>query len=128
MLVVEWDQQKRQLSSISDLEHLLDELHATFSQTDPTLVTVELSESGDSIAIGLGRERSVLNYIKGDKNPPYFTSKGDLDLDDGITFRFGGNWSEFPMRNSISTPIAREAIRFFCSRGGLTKAIEWEQD
>ncbi|XXY53589.1 Imm1 family immunity protein [Sorangium sp. So ce269] len=128
MFVVEWNQQRKHLSSALDVERLLDELHAVFLQTDPTLVTVELSESGDSLAIGLGRERSVLNFVSGNKNPPYFTSKGEIDIDEGVAFRFAEDWSEFPMRNSVPTPVAREAIRHFCDRGGLAESIEWEQD
>ena len=83
MFTVAWDQHERHLLSIHDVERLLDELHVDFSRTDPTLVTVELSESGASLAIGLGRERSVLNYISGSKDPPYFTSRGAWKLTRG---------------------------------------------
>ncbi|WP_148314640.1 Imm1 family immunity protein [Sorangium cellulosum] len=69
-----------------------------------------------------------MELCKWRQNPPYFTSKGEMDLDNEIAFKFGDSWSEFSIRNSIPTPIAREAMRHFCSRGELTKAIEWEQD
>jgi len=128
MFTVEWNQYKQQVTSTQDVDRVLDELHADFALGDPQLVTVEINETGDSLAIGLGRDRSVLNYVSGNKNPPYFTTVGELELDEPIAFRFGGEWSEFPMRCSIPTPIARQAMRHFCATGKLCATIQWEQD
>jgi hypothetical protein len=128
MFTIGWDQHERQAASIRDVDRILDELHADFANRDPQLVTVELNETGDSLAIGLGRDRSVLNYVSGSKDPPYFTSTGELEMGEPIAFRFGGEWSEFPMRSSIPTPSARQAMRHFCATGKLSSAVQWEQD
>ncbi|AKT41506.1 uncharacterized protein CMC5_057140 [Chondromyces crocatus] len=66
--------------------------------------------------------------MSGSKEPPYFTSTGELDVDEPIAFRFGGEWSEFPLRNSIPTSIARQVMRDFCVTGKLSRNIQWEQD
>lgn len=128
MFTIEWNDHKYQTASIEDMDHVLDRLHAEFASTVPQLVTVELSKTGDSLAIGLGRDRSVLNFVSGSKNPPYFTSVGEIDLDDPIAFRFGVEWSEFPMKHSIPIASARLALRHFCTTGKLTSAIDWDQD
>jgi hypothetical protein len=128
MFTIRWNQHERRAVSIRDVDRLLDELHADFAGRDPQLVTVELNEAGDSLAIGLGRDRSVLNYVSGNKDPPYLTSTGELDMDEPIAFRFGGEWSEFPMRNSIPTSSARQAMTHFCATGKLSSAVQWEQD
>lgn len=128
MFTIEWNQHEQQAASIYDVDRILNELHAQFAGGDPQLVTVKLSETHDSLAIGLGRDRSVLNYVSGSKDPPYFTSIGELDVDEPIVFRFGGEWSEFPMRSSIPTLIARQAMRHFCATGKLSSAVQWEQD
>lgn len=128
MFTVEWNDHTYQTTFIDEVERILDELHAEFASKDPQLVTVELSETGDSLAIGLGRNRSVLNYVSGSKDPPYFTSVGEVDADEPISFRFGGEWSEFPMKHSVPITSARLALRHFCTTGKLTSAINWEQD
>jgi hypothetical protein len=128
MFKIEWNQQERIASSIDDVNRILDELHMNFMSGDPQLVTVELNETGDSLAIGLGRDRSVLNYINGSKDPPYLTSTGGIEVDEPIAFRFGGEWSEFPMKNSIPTSVARQVMGQFCATGNLSSAIQWEED
>jgi hypothetical protein len=127
MFRIEWNQQGRTATSIHDVDRVLDDLHADFVGGDPQLVTVE-KETGDSLAIGLGRDRSVLNYINGSKEPPYLTSTGEIDIDEPIAFRFGGEWSEFPMKHSIPTSIARQVMRQFCATGDLSADIQWEED
>jgi hypothetical protein len=128
MFTIGWNQREQLASSIHDVERILDELQAYFAGGEPQLVTVQLNKTGDSLAIGLGRDRSVLNYMSGSKDPPYFTSTGELDVDEPIAFRFGGEWSEFPMKSSIPTSMARQAMRHFCETGKLSSAIQWEQD
>ncbi len=85
MFTIRWNHQQRRAASVDDVDRVLDELHAACSaDADPELVTVEIDRNGDSLAIGLGRDRSVLNYVSGSKDPPYFTSVGELDVDEPI--------------------------------------------
>lgn len=128
VFTIAWNQHELQAASALDVERILDELHEKFADDDPQLVTVQSEETGASLAIGLGRERSVLNYVSGSKDPPYFTSTGELDVDEPIAFRFGGEWSEFPMRSSVPSGVARQAMKHFCMTGKLSPDIQWEQD
>jgi hypothetical protein len=127
MFKVSWNQNARSLASLDEVEHLLDRLQEEFRQGDPTLVVVALSGDGDSLTIGLGRRSSVLSYIPGDMDPPYFNSAGGKDLDVGMWFLFEGSWSEFANRNIISTSVARATLRRFCETGQLPDSIEWEE-
>lgn len=113
MFTIAWNQHELQAASVPDVERILDELHEKFADDDPQLVTVQSGETGDSLAIGIGRDRSILNYVSGSKDPPYFTSTGELEVDEPIAFRFGGEWSEFPMRSSVPSLVARKAMRHF---------------
>lgn len=127
MFNITWDMEERRAGSAHEVDLLLDQLQLAFTGTDPALVTVEFVETGDSLSIGLGRERSVLNYIRGDKDPPYYTSSGGADDDEAVSFRFGGDWSEFPPWNAVPIALAREAMRHFCETGKLSNDIQWEE-
>lgn len=129
MFTITWSEQERRVAAtVGDVDRVLDELDRRYRGRDPQLVTVEVNSTRASLAIGIGQDRSVLNYVAGNRDPPYFTSTGDLDVDELITFRFNGAPSEFPLRNSVPIEVAREATRHFCSTGRLTSAIAWEED
>ena len=116
------------LKSILELDRLLDSLHCQHSGNKGILVSVELSETGDSLAIGIGCDVAVLSYVPGDGKPPYFTSVGDERGDDVVVFRFMGDWTEFPVKNTVSMGAAREAVRHFCKTGKLSPEVRWEED
>jgi hypothetical protein len=107
---------------ISWMQH--EEEHASVDGVDAAL---ELGDTGDCISIGLGADRSVLNYVGASGDPPYFTSRGEQAGDAFISFRFGGEWSEFPAHNSVPTSLARAAVRRFCETGKLPSEIDWEE-
>lgn len=129
MFTITWSEnERRTAATVEQVDRVLDELDVRYRERDPQLVTVEVGASRASLAIGVGRERSVLNFVAGSKDPPYFTSIGHVDVDEPITFRFNGALSEFPMRNSVPYKVAREAMRYFCATGELSSAISWEED
>lgn len=127
MFIVTWSEQERPVESVVGVDLLLDELHLLFRGTEPTLVSIELIGIGDSLSVGLGCDLSVLNYVRGDQNPPYYTSVGELDADEVISFRFGGELSEYPVKNCIPVDRAREAVKHFCNTGKLMPDIAWEE-
>lgn len=127
MFKITWNSNSRRAESLQDVEQVLDTIHAA-SKEDPILVTVEIEESGDSLAIGLGADLSVLNYVAGTRNPPYFTSKGSQDGDRVLSYRFGGDVSEFPVRNGIPVALARKAAKHFCQTGERIAEVHWEED
>jgi len=124
---ISWNDREAREDTIDGVNRLLDGLHDEFRRGDPTLVTVARGAGGDSLSIGLGNERSVLNYVRGDGNPPYYTSAGGDDTDEMLSFRFGGEWSEFPLRYAIPTAAARAAMTHFCETGALWDAVAWEE-
>lgn len=127
MFTLEIDDMVRQLDSIADVESSLDRLAQDLTPENALLVTIERVEDGTALSIGLGRRLSVLNFIGRDGNPPYFTSAGGSDAAESITFLFGGQPSEYPMRNAIPLASARSAMRVFCASGQLTKDVQWEE-
>ena len=127
MYTLYWESVQEQIESLDDVERRLDEIHAQLRNERPTLVTVELAVSRDSLSIGLGAQLSVLNYVRGDNNPPYYTSSGGVDVDEGISFLFGGELSEYPLRAAIPIEAARAAMTRFCKCGELSDSVVWEE-
>lgn len=127
MAYVSWRDERREVSSLVDLDALLDRIHADGVGGKPALACLELP-AGDSLAIGLGREVSVLNFVSSSANPPYFSSRGD-NTDEEVTvhFEFMGDWSEYPLTRTISLDAARAALRYFWDTGKLDPSIRWEE-
>jgi len=129
MVKVTWGTSEQVIESVDALDALLEELHADALQSEPVLVTVELPHSGDSLSIGLGHHVSVLNSVSGSGDPPYLSSRGGPEDEEGATvqFRYMGEWSEYPMKNVIPMDMARQAMRHFVRTGALDPAVAWEQ-
>lgn len=127
MARVTWDNEERLVASIGDLDALLDELHAEAVRGQPILVSVERSDNADSLSIGLGRDVSVLNYVSATGDPPYFSTCGGPLEDRTVHFMFMGDWSEFPLKNTIPLEAARRAMRHFWQTGALSPDVEWEE-
>lgn len=68
-----WSNDPERVASVGDVLSRLRALHAEFMLTEPTLVSIT-RENGDSLTIGLGRDLSVLTFMRGDATPPYLTS------------------------------------------------------
>src|SRR5262249_22568657 len=117
MFKVSWENSEEEVRTVEELDRLLDKLHSQYPGERPVLVTIEIPESGDSMGIGLGREVSVLNYVSGSRDPPYFTSRGTCYDGPPLVFRFMGDLSELPRCCAIPVSVAREALRYFCRSG-----------
>jgi hypothetical protein len=113
------------------MEFVLAELrriHESCLGQQSVLVTVEVGARADSLSIGLGRDRSVLSYVAGSGEPPYYLSLGkDLAANDFVSFSFGDSLSEYPLKNCVSLHEALDAMQVFCERGELTTALQWEE-
>jgi len=94
MYQITWNNEElHPVTTIREVEELLDLLHERFRNGRPTLVTVERFENGDVLTIRLGSELSMLNYVRGDRNPPYYTSSGDPGAVGTISLQpHGGSW------------------------------------
>ncbi len=71
MCKVQWaEDREKHVCSVSELDALLDHLHAEYHGDRAVIVTVEAPESGGSLAIGVGRDMTVLNYVPASGSPP----------------------------------------------------------
>jgi len=114
------------IGTVEELDRLLDRIQQE-NIPSPVLVTVELQSSGDSLSIGLGRNESVLNFVSGSGNPPYWSSVGEHEEDEAVGFNFMGELSEIPLRHLIPLDLARQALRDFVRTGKLSQIVKWEE-
>jgi hypothetical protein len=94
----------------------------------PMIAEVTLDD-GDCLAIGLGREVSVLSYVGASKMPPYLISQGLARARDGegVVFHYYGHWSEFPPPAAVPVEEAVDAVRYFCEHGELSPLMNWAE-
>jgi len=90
------------------------------------MIVQVLHPNGRTLAIGVGREESVLTYF--DENGSSFTSVGDRDREDYLVFEFGGDISEMMGAKAVSESKAREVARVFFEKGEPSTVIEWEKE
>ncbi|GIF09136.1 hypothetical protein Asi03nite_66740 [Actinoplanes siamensis] len=84
-------------------------------------------DDGGCLAIGLGREISVLSYVGASKMPPYFSSQGAARARDGegVVFHYYGHLSEFPPSAAVPIVEAIDVLRYFCEHGKLSPLMNW---
>lgn len=127
MWKIRWDSShETTVHTIEDLDLVLDQLQKG-STAAPILATVELPSSGDSLSIGLGREESVLNFVSGSGDPPYWSSVGKYEEEDAVIFNIMGEFSEIPLRHLIPMDAARQVVRDFAQTGKLSDKVTWEE-
>lgn len=122
---------ERIVRTLEELQESLDSLQREYSLAqEPVLAEIE-APTGDSLAIGLGRDWSMLNFVPASHEPPYFTSVGGEfteELSSGQVFRFGDEWTEIPCRNLIPLSSARDAASTFFETNSRPPLVEWEED
>jgi hypothetical protein len=81
-----------------------------------------------TLTVVVGHDRSVLNHVPADANPPYLSSVGDEDEDRPFTFYVqGDHHSELPWHHPIPVAQAREAARTFLVTGTLDDRLRWDE-
>ena len=129
MWKVQWEpDSESQVDTVEQLDRLLDQLADRYQNDDAILVVVESRLKGDTLAIGIGRDVSVLSYVGESGEPPYYSSVGDKRGEDAVTFRYMGELTEFPSRKAVPYQLAREALRHFATTGERTARVSWEED
>jgi hypothetical protein len=118
---------ERQGHSITELDALLDDLHAKCESTQPILVAVK-SINGDTLTIGLGNGLSLLSFIPHNAEPPYLSSSGNRQAQGMSIFYYMGEWTEIPKRKLIPLAVARQAMRSFIATSTLPDDLIWEED
>jgi hypothetical protein len=87
------------LDSADAFDDLLTRLEAE-AYRHPIMIVV-IASDGRSLALGLGRNKSVLSLIGPDGSPPYFASVGDEDAEGGISFDYCGQETDFRRCNAV---------------------------
>jgi hypothetical protein len=123
---IEWEENGRaEVASVEELDRLLDDL-AEQARKRPFMVEL-ISSAGDSLAIGLGREESILSWVQASGDPPYYASKGDPDSEGLVVFFYRGHWSEFPRSFAVTIAAARKGMRLFFETELRPTSVEWEE-
>jgi hypothetical protein len=123
---VEWREDGRaEVGSVQELDRLLDDLTQQ-AKKEPFMAEL-ISPKGDSVAIGLGRDGSVLSWVQAGGDPPYYGSKGNPKASDLVVFFYRGAWSEFPGSFVVPIAEAREAMRLFFESGQMPRNVDWEE-
>ncbi len=112
--------------SAEGLSELLSEIESK-AHDHPIMVDV-IASDGRSLGLGLGRDKSVLSIAGPHGSLPYFVSVGDSSAEGRITFDYGGEETEFHMRNAVPIAYARMAVLQFLTEPGLPNAVYWEED
>jgi hypothetical protein len=115
-----------EIQSAEELDTLLDALHAQ-AASEPFIAEVVLA-SGESLSVGLGSERTVLNWVSSTGEPPYFGSQGDPNATGVVVFRYFGSLSEFPGTSAIPVETGRRAVREFLVAGHRPETFAWAEE
>src|SRR6266508_2747268 len=91
---VAWENQQAHASSCDEVDALLNRLVTEYQGDKAVFVTITRTATGDSLKLGVGRERTVLDYVPGDLEPPYHASLGDPNESGSLVFRYEGEWTE----------------------------------
>jgi hypothetical protein len=129
MAVVEWGvEQREEVCTAAELDILVERL-AREARADAMPQDVQLTvEGAGTLGMVVGDDRSVLNHVPDNLDPPYMVSVGSQDSDEPFVFYVAGDhYSEALRRNTISPAAARAAMRHFLATGGLSPEVEWEQ-
>jgi Immunity protein Imm1 len=125
---VTWGSGGRQVvRTVEELDALLDRIDDEARRTGRAQ-DVQLTGPGDAGTLGVvvGHDRSVLNHVPADGNPPYVISAGEQDEDRPFTFYVAGDHhSEALWRHTIPVAQAREAARTFLLTGRLDDRVRW---
>jgi hypothetical protein len=116
----------RELASVEDLDRALEELelHAVH---DPELVVL-VRDDGASLSLGLGRPVTVLDYVPGNRGPPYFRSVSSQPARESLWLRFAGEPSEYPPDAAVPIAVGRRAFRHFLCTGELSRELSWAEN
>jgi hypothetical protein len=120
-----WDDQATMVPVASEQE-LMDRLEDIASHVEEAPPLVELfMPGGGSLAIGVGRDHSVVSYIRS-LDEPDVLSKGTVEASEPPLFYFHGADSEFPPDAAVPVEDAYEAMRRFYRTGERPDNIDWQ--
>jgi hypothetical protein len=122
-----WDEHATMVPIASERELMqqLDRIAAEADAAAPPLVELFMP-GGSSMAIGVGRDHSVVTFIRSLGEPDYLSKGADEDGEPPL-FYFHGADSEFPPGSAVPVEDAYEAMRRFYRTGERPDNIDWQQ-
>ena len=118
---------------IAENENQLDQaLHRATeeAQNSGTFGAVRIeAANGNTITMVVGGDETVLGFDYGHLNPPYYSSRGQSNVDEPLLrcqLMFQHH-TEFPRRYVIPITDGVNAVRQFLDSGELPTCIKWEQ-
>ena len=123
---LEWAHHEVPVTSVEELDRILDELTAEAESGQPFIVTLGRDDDS-SLSIGVGRPESVASYISPGLSPPHFISRGEVEHDGPVEFVFSGEITEYPPWSAVPAETARAALRLFYETGELSPQVDWEE-
>jgi hypothetical protein len=125
---VEWTDRNNLCSKEVDTAHealeLLTEIAKSISA--PSMVEFFNESTGRSVAVGVGRSKTVITY-QDSIDPPYYISLGNKKQDFLVNFNYGNEESEYLGRNLVDFSFAIDAVRDFFVSKTRYEGIDWEK-
>lgn len=86
-----------------------------------------IAADGRSLALGVGRDKTVLSLAGAKGSPQYYASVGDENAEGEILFDYFGQRTDFRLRHAVPISAARTAAVQFLSGSGLPDAVRWRR-
>jgi ethanolamine utilization protein EutQ (cupin superfamily) len=120
-------QEPARVSTVAELDELLDRLHADPAVRDaPPLVELVTADESRALDVGLARPAYSVLLWHDDDADEVLASEGTIATDDDAAFNFGGTWTHIPDRSAIAVDLARRAAREFLTTGRRPTCVEWK--
>lgn len=120
---VEWGSEEATVSSLAELDAVLDRVAAESDPDYPFTAIIARGEALMNISQGPGWSIVDFSYLNGDE--PFHSSLGDRRAAGEVTVMFCGELTFVPRSQCIEPEKAREVTRHFYLTGGLSPAIWW---
>jgi hypothetical protein len=127
-LTVEWtagdNVERSQIKTWEEANALIE--RAASQSGHPFMMEFFSPDSGQSLALGIGRNSTVVTY-QHSLDPPYFISLGDREALGTEWFRYGGEETEYLASNLVSTNKGMDALKQFVINRIQPGNLEWER-
>lgn len=111
------------VSNWAEAEQLIAEIGATAKL--PTMLDVYDSDTRMALALGIGRAVTVVTF-QYSIDPPYFISVGSSKSEEITEFQYGGEPTEYYIRNTVPIEDGLAALKEFIERRDKPANLVWE--
>ena len=118
------DTREIEIDGYDELLKLLDGIGPKSDQS--TMLEVYDRDTRRSLAIGLGKDRTVVTY-QDSLDPPYFISLGNAEEEGVEVFVYGGESTEYLKANLVSLARGFGALSEFFQSDTRPEACQWEK-